>query len=136
MFHQTLSIFSPRDGVKGSRYVEGLCLEELHYHGIIHLMGGADFQIGMEAIGRVRKVKKKVKDTVERLVENVHLPSAAAAEETNGTSEAQVDTISAKSEQTKPLNAKHEQVTAENNSDVNNIMERMDNLQVSRDIQV
>ena len=99
-------------------------------------MGGADFQIGMEAIGRVRKVKKKVKDTVERLVENVHLPSAAAAEETNGTSEAQVDTISAKSEQTKPLNAKHEQVTAENNSDVNNIMERMDNLQVSRDIQV
>lgn len=132
MFYQTFSTSSPRDGVERSRYVESICLEELHYYGIIHLIEGTDLQIGMEAIGRLRKVKKKVKDAVENIVEKV----LSHSEETNGVSEVEDDTISAKSEQTKRVNAKHEQAATENNSDINNIMERIDNLEVSRDIKV
>jgi hypothetical protein len=94
-------------------------------------MGCTDVQIGMEAIGRVRKVKKKVMEGVEKVVEKVTHNS----EETKRTNEAKVDDRSVKSEQMTAMNGENEQ-EAPRNSDVNTVKEGLEKLQVSRDIKV
>lgn len=80
----------------------------------------------MEAIGRVRKVKKKIKEGVEKIVEKVTHNSA----EMNGTNEVKANNspsgqVNGEQEGDVPLNG-----------DVNTVSEGMEKLQVSKDIKV
>ena len=82
----------------------------------------------MEAIGRVRKVKKKVKEGMEKIVEKV-----THSEETNGTGEAKAkEGSSLASDENLEIDGETKEDAVENRN-VNTITDSLDKVQVSRD---
>jgi hypothetical protein len=84
----------------------------------------------MEAIGRVRKVKKKVKDGVEKMVEKV----THSSEQKNGDTEPENELPDHGEEKAEVDKEYHTNISG--NGDVNIVTEGMEKLEVSRDIKV
>jgi hypothetical protein len=68
MLYQPFQTLSSCNGTSGCRYVKSVCLQKLHDNGITSIVV-SNRQIGMEGIGRLRKVKSKVVEEVEKIVE-------------------------------------------------------------------
>ena len=68
MLYQAFPTLSSCNGTSRRRYVKSVCLQKLHNNGITSIVA-SNRQIGMEGIGRLRKIKSNAVEGVEKIVE-------------------------------------------------------------------